>query len=207
MTRGRTGPLCLSQRSQLQTSAKRWASNNKYCDYSWANTKQTDFVYWQHKVQKCQVIFCTSMMKKSSWCGTHVFLMCGTNKGYLVFYHQVCLAKVNSAATVDVVVLQDLSLGEGQSVENGDSVEVVYTGWLLENHTCGQVEHSHHSFNKYQCFFSCGFSGYDNKQVFESYLYCYRCLTPTKTKTSCCDWRLELGKWSEWVKVYCSDCE
>lgn len=62
------------------------------------------------------------------------------------FYHQVCLAKVNSAATLDVVVLQDLSLGEGQSVENGDSVEVVYTGWLLENHTFGQVKHSHHSF-------------------------------------------------------------
>lgn len=64
------------------------------------------------------------------------------------FCKEVCLAKVNSAATLDVVVLQDLSLGEGQSVENGDSVEVVYTGWLLENHTFGQMFDSNQNKDK-----------------------------------------------------------
>lgn len=54
---------------------------------------------------------------------------------------QVCLAKANSTASLDTVVVQDLSLGEGQGVENGDSLEVVYTGWLLQNHTIGQVIH------------------------------------------------------------------
>lgn len=62
---------------------------------------------------------------------------------FLCFYvRQVCLAKANSAASLDAVVIQDLSLGEGQVVENGDSLEVVYTGWLLQNHTIGQVTHS-----------------------------------------------------------------
>ena len=54
---------------------------------------------------------------------------------------KVCLAKVNSAPSLDVVVGQDLCLGEGQGVENGDSLEVAYTGWLLQNHTIGQVSH------------------------------------------------------------------
>lgn len=38
-----------------------------------------------------------------------------------------------------MLVTQDLVLGEGQGVENGDSLEVAYTGWLLQNHTIGQV--------------------------------------------------------------------
>uniref|UniRef100_A0AAX7U8F5 peptidylprolyl isomerase n=1 Tax=Astatotilapia calliptera TaxID=8154 RepID=A0AAX7U8F5_ASTCA len=75
-------------------------------------------------------------------------LMFESEKSASDFCKEVCLAKVNSAATVDVVVLQDLSLGEGQSVENGDSVEVVYTGWLLENHTCGQMFDSNQNKDK-----------------------------------------------------------
>lgn len=53
----------------------------------------------------------------------------------------MCLAKANSAPSLDVVVVQDLTLGEGQGVENGDSLEVAYTGWLLQNHAIGQVVH------------------------------------------------------------------
>lgn len=54
-------------------------------------------------------------------------------------FHQVCLAKANSTSSLDTVVVQDLRLGEGQAVEIGDSLEVVYTGWLLQSHTIGQV--------------------------------------------------------------------
>lgn len=74
-------------------------------------------------------------------------LCCSSDDGLFSFcVHQVCLAKANSAASLDAVVVQDLSLGEGQGVENGDSLEVVYTGWLLQNHTFGQVEHFDHYF-------------------------------------------------------------
>lgn len=52
---------------------------------------------------------------------------------------QVCLAKANSTPTLDSVVTQDLLLGEGQRVEVGDTLEVAYTGWLLQNHAMGQV--------------------------------------------------------------------
>ncbi|XP_063345543.1 FK506-binding protein 15 isoform X3 [Pelmatolapia mariae] len=75
-------------------------------------------------------------------------LMFESEKSASDFCKEVCLAKVNSAASIDVVVLQDLSLGEGQSVENGDSVEVVYTGWLLENHTFGQMFDSNQNKDK-----------------------------------------------------------
>ena len=49
------------------------------------------------------------------------------------------MAKANSAASFKDVLVQDLSLGEGQAVENGDCLEVAYTGWLLQNYTIGQV--------------------------------------------------------------------
>lgn len=52
---------------------------------------------------------------------------------------QVCLAKANCASPLEVLVTQDLVLGEGQEVESGDLLEVAYTGWLLQNHTIGQV--------------------------------------------------------------------
>ncbi|XP_034027200.1 FK506-binding protein 15 isoform X2 [Thalassophryne amazonica] len=55
------------------------------------------------------------------------------------FCKEVCLAKANSSPSLDVVVIQDVSLGESQAVENGDSLEVAYTGWLLQNHAVGQM--------------------------------------------------------------------
>lgn len=51
---------------------------------------------------------------------------------------QVCLAKANCSPP-EVLVTQDLLLGEGQGTENGDLLEVAYTGWLFQNHTIGQV--------------------------------------------------------------------
>ncbi|KAK6312974.1 hypothetical protein J4Q44_G00163210 [Coregonus suidteri] len=66
-------------------------------------------------------------------------LMFDTDKAAVDFCKEVCLAKVNSAPSLDMVVVQDLTLGEGQGVENGDSLEVAYTGWLLQNHAVGQV--------------------------------------------------------------------
>ncbi|XP_062310428.1 FK506-binding protein 15 isoform X2 [Osmerus eperlanus] len=66
-------------------------------------------------------------------------LMFESEKAATDFCKEVCLAKVNSAPSLDVVVGQDLCLGEGQGVENGDSLEVAYTGWLLQNHTIGQM--------------------------------------------------------------------
>ncbi|TKS78016.1 FK506-binding protein 15 [Collichthys lucidus] len=65
-------------------------------------------------------------------------LMFESEKASSDFCKEVCLAKANSAASLDTVVIQDLNLGEGQAVENGDSLEVVYTGWLLQNHAIGQ---------------------------------------------------------------------
>lgn len=51
----------------------------------------------------------------------------------------MCLAKANSATSLDAALVQDLRVGEGQAVEMGDFLEVSYTGWLLQNHTIGQV--------------------------------------------------------------------
>ncbi|XP_056232583.1 FK506-binding protein 15 isoform X4 [Seriola aureovittata] len=64
------------------------------------------------------------------------------------FCKEVCLAKANSTASLDAAVVQDLSLGEGQGVENGDCLEVVYTGWLLQNHTIGQMFDSNQNKDK-----------------------------------------------------------
>uniref|UniRef100_A0A7N6BP70 peptidylprolyl isomerase n=1 Tax=Anabas testudineus TaxID=64144 RepID=A0A7N6BP70_ANATE len=66
-------------------------------------------------------------------------LMFESEKALSNFCKEVCLAKANSTASLDTVVVQDLTLGEGQGVENGDSLEVVYTGWLLQNHSIGQM--------------------------------------------------------------------
>lgn len=52
---------------------------------------------------------------------------------------QVCLAKANSATSLDAALVQDLRVGEGQAVEMGDFLEVSYTGWLMQNHGIGQV--------------------------------------------------------------------
>lgn len=52
---------------------------------------------------------------------------------------QVCLAKANCSSPLEMLVTQDLLLGEGEGVENGDALEVAYTGWMLQNHIIGQV--------------------------------------------------------------------
>ncbi|XP_036954294.1 FK506-binding protein 15 isoform X1 [Acanthopagrus latus] len=75
-------------------------------------------------------------------------LMFESEKASSDFCKEVCLAKANSAASLDTVVVQDLSLGEGQAVENGDSLEVVYTGWLLQNHVIGQMFDSNQNKDK-----------------------------------------------------------
>ncbi|XP_034548433.1 FK506-binding protein 15 [Notolabrus celidotus] len=75
-------------------------------------------------------------------------LMFESDKTSSDFCKEVCLAKANSVASLDIVVVQDLSLGEGQAVENGDSLEVVYTGWLLQNHSLGQMFDSNQNKDK-----------------------------------------------------------
>ncbi|XP_016375894.1 FK506-binding protein 15-like isoform X2 [Sinocyclocheilus rhinocerous] len=66
-------------------------------------------------------------------------LMFESEKAATDFCKEVCLAKVNCSSALDSVLIQDLVLGEGQSVENGDSLEVAYSGWLLQNNTIGQM--------------------------------------------------------------------
>ncbi|XP_028270423.1 FK506-binding protein 15 isoform X2 [Parambassis ranga] len=75
-------------------------------------------------------------------------LMFESEKTAADFCKEVCLAKANSTSSLDTVVVQDLSLGEGQEVEHGDSLEVVYTGWLLQNHTIGQMFDSNQNKDK-----------------------------------------------------------
>ncbi|KAL7392667.1 hypothetical protein ABVT39_028063 [Epinephelus coioides] len=75
-------------------------------------------------------------------------LMFESEKASSDFCKELCLAKANSVVSLDAVLIQDLSLGEGQAVENGDSLEVVYTGWLLQNHTIGQMFDSNQSKDK-----------------------------------------------------------
>jgi len=50
------------------------------------------------------------------------------------------VARWNSDASSDTLISQDLAQGEGQAVDVGDSVEVAYSGWLLQNHSLGQVK-------------------------------------------------------------------
>ncbi|XP_064458259.1 FK506-binding protein 15-like isoform X2 [Ornithodoros turicata] len=53
---------------------------------------------------------------------------------------QVALAKANSAASsLNGVIIQDLTLGEGQGLENGCLAVLKYTGWLLTDHGFGKV--------------------------------------------------------------------
>ena len=56
---------------------------------------------------------------------------------------QIAITKANSVAgSLDSLISQDLSLGDGEGVEQGDSVEVKYTGWFWELHGPGQVTYS-----------------------------------------------------------------
>lgn len=66
-------------------------------------------------------------------------IMFKSEKEAVEFCKQVCIAKCNSISSLDAVLSQDLVVAEGPGVEAGDSLEVAYTGWLLQNHVLGQV--------------------------------------------------------------------
>ncbi|XP_015907332.1 FK506-binding protein 15 isoform X4 [Parasteatoda tepidariorum] len=56
------------------------------------------------------------------------------------FAKQIALAKANSLdKNQPSLIIQDLTLGEGPTLDTGDSAEVKYTGWLLTNYVFGQV--------------------------------------------------------------------
>ena len=64
---------------------------------------------------------------------------------------QVALAKANSAGpTLETLVSQDLSLGEGGPLEANDSAEIRYTGNLLQNNAIGQVRSHGHIYMLYK---------------------------------------------------------
>ncbi|XP_051018783.1 FK506-binding protein 15 [Acomys russatus] len=66
-------------------------------------------------------------------------IMFESEKAAVAFSKQVCVAKCNSISSLDAVLCQDLVAVEGPAVDTGDSLEVAYTGWLLQNHMLGQV--------------------------------------------------------------------
>ncbi|XP_050965038.1 LOW QUALITY PROTEIN: FK506-binding protein 15 [Labeo rohita] len=66
-------------------------------------------------------------------------VMFDSEKSRPEFCKEVCVAWWNSEALSDSLVTQDLVQGEGQAVNIGDTVEVAYSGWLLQNHALGQV--------------------------------------------------------------------
>uniref|UniRef100_A0A8C9BUI7 peptidylprolyl isomerase n=1 Tax=Phocoena sinus TaxID=42100 RepID=A0A8C9BUI7_PHOSS len=66
-------------------------------------------------------------------------IMFESEKAAVEFNKQVCIAKCNSISSLDSVLSQDLIVVEGPAVEVGDSLEVAYTSWLLQNHGLGQV--------------------------------------------------------------------
>ncbi|GAB1597940.1 FK506-binding protein 15-like isoform X1 [Argonauta hians] len=56
------------------------------------------------------------------------------------FAIEVAIAKFKTCdGVLDTAIVQDLVIGEGNPLENGDSAEVKYTGWLLTNKKLGQV--------------------------------------------------------------------
>ncbi|XP_052572944.1 FK506-binding protein 15 isoform X2 [Peromyscus californicus insignis] len=66
-------------------------------------------------------------------------IMFESEKAAVAFNKQVCVAKCNSSSSLDSVLCQDLVAAEGPAVDTGDSLEVAYTGWLLQNQMLGQV--------------------------------------------------------------------
>ncbi|XP_068925668.1 FK506-binding protein 15 isoform X2 [Petaurus breviceps papuanus] len=66
-------------------------------------------------------------------------MMFESEKAAVDFNKQICIAKCNSISSLEVVLSQDLTIGEGPGVEVGNSLEVAYTGWLFQNHGLGQV--------------------------------------------------------------------
>ncbi|KAL6034170.1 hypothetical protein STEG23_015353 [Scotinomys teguina] len=66
-------------------------------------------------------------------------IMFESEKAAVTFNKQVCVARCNSSSSLDSVLCQDLVAAEGPAVDTGDSLEVAYTGWLLQNQMLGQV--------------------------------------------------------------------
>ncbi|XP_076319322.1 FK506-binding protein 15-like isoform X5 [Tachypleus tridentatus] len=76
--------------------------------------------------------------QRSSW--TVLF---ESEDNQIEFAKQVALARANIAGSgLNSVIIQDLAIGEGPSLEVGHVAEVRSTGWLMTNHTFGQVFHS-----------------------------------------------------------------
>ncbi|KAK3602380.1 hypothetical protein CHS0354_011215 [Potamilus streckersoni] len=76
-------------------------------------------------------------------------LMFDTEQNVIQFAKQIALAKVNSTGgSLDSLISQDLTLGDGKVLENGDLVEVKYEGCLFTNYTFGQVFDSNISADK-----------------------------------------------------------
>ena len=73
-----------------------------------------------------------------------------TEEALIQFAKHVAICKANvMGPALDHVIQQDLILGEGWSLENGDSVEVKYTGWLLQNSGFGKVFDSNEGADKF----------------------------------------------------------
>ena len=57
----------------------------------------------------------------------------------------MALSKANSAdggaTKLDSLIIQDIAIGEGPSLELGDSVELKYSGWVMSNYSFGAVSH------------------------------------------------------------------
>ena len=56
-----------------------------------------------------------------------------------MFIFQICLCKHTLNESDDSITTQDIAPGEGGVLENGDSAEVKYTGWLLSGNSFGEV--------------------------------------------------------------------
>ena len=60
-----------------------------------------------------------------------------------VLIHQVALSKAGcepgGVARLESLITQDLCLGEGGSLEVGDSVEIKFSSWLVTDHALGAV--------------------------------------------------------------------
>lgn len=99
----------------------------------------------------------------------------------------MCLAKANSAASLDAALVQDLRVGEGQAVEVGDFLEVSYTGWLMQNHAMGQVR----QLFSWRLLFLLVAAAAETRTLSRLQI-CPRSLTPARTRTSCC-----ASKWAQ----------
>ncbi|XP_061881378.1 FK506-binding protein 15 isoform X2 [Entelurus aequoreus] len=124
----------------------------------------------QHATKEYKLLLYVSQQKQVAAAKIHVgFVFTVQSNNYCTFYddqrqnwslmfeseesssdfcREVCLAKANSCNSLDGVVSQDLRLGEGQAVEHGDSVEVSYREWILQNHTIGQMVDSNQDSQK-----------------------------------------------------------